>query len=36
MIGFLGNEKIFSYTDEGINFAIFDGKSFAEIWIESY
>ncbi len=36
MIGFLGNEKIFAYTDKGINATIFDGKSFAEIWIESY
>lgn len=35
LIGFLGNEKMFSYTDKGINFAIFDGKSFAEISIES-
>lgn len=35
LIGLLGNEKIFSYTDEGINFVIFDGKSFAEIWIGS-
>lgn len=35
LIGFLGNEKIFSYTDKGINAGIFDGKSFAEIWIGS-
>lgn len=33
VIGFLGNEKIFSYTDKGINDGIFDGKSFAEIYI---
>lgn len=36
LVGFLGNEKKFSYTDKGINATIFDGKSFAEIWIESY
>lgn len=35
LIGFLGNEKIFSYKDKGINAGIFDGKSFAEIWIGS-
>lgn len=31
VIGFLGNEKIFSYTDMGINDGIFDGKSFADL-----
>lgn len=36
MIGFLGNEKMFSYTDKGINAGILDGKSFAVIWIENY
>lgn len=35
LIGFLGNEKKFAYTDKGINATIFDGKSFAEIWIGS-
>lgn len=35
LIGFLGNEKIFAYTDKGINDGIFDGKSFARIWIDS-
>ena len=35
LIGFLGNEKKFAYTDKGINEGIFDGKSFAEIWIDS-
>lgn len=35
LIRFLGNEKRFSYTDKGINATIFDGKSFAEIWINS-
>lgn len=36
MIGFLGNEKMFSYTDKEINAGILDGKSFAVIWIENY
>ena len=36
MIGFLGNEKMFSYTDNGINAGILDGKSSAVIWIENY
>lgn len=31
LIGFLGKEKSFSYSDKGINKGIFDGKSFAEI-----
>lgn len=35
LIGFLGNEKSFSYSDKGINAYIFDGISFAEIWIDS-
>lgn len=35
LIGFLGKEKSFSYSDKGINEGIFDGKSFAEIWIGS-
>lgn len=35
LIGFLGKEKSFFYSDKGINSAIFDGKSFAEIWIDS-
>ncbi|ACV28764.1 Uncharacterised protein [Anaerococcus prevotii] len=32
-LGYLGKEKSFSYSDKGINFRIFEGKSFAEIWI---
>lgn len=35
LIGFLGKEKSFSYSDKRINEGIFDGKSFAEIWIGS-
>lgn len=35
LIGFLGKEYSFSYSDKGINEGIFDGKSFAEIWIDS-
>lgn len=35
LIGFLGKEKSFSYSDKGINEGIFDGESFAEIWIGS-
>ena len=32
LIGFLGEEKIFSTIDEGIRYKLFDGKSFNEIW----